>query len=82
MTELDASLSFAIPEAAAQPHLVLRVHLPAAYPSELPPVFELSDSCNCLPADVLSGLASELEAMFCPGEGRQTGSCCWALVRS
>jgi hypothetical protein len=46
----------------------LRVHLPPSYPSEHPPVLELSDSCDCLPGDVLLGLAAELEAMFSPGE--------------
>lgn len=69
VTEFDtASYSFAIPEAAAQPHLVLRVHLPPAYPSEAP-VLELGDSSSsgCLPEDVLRSLVGELEAMFMPG---------------
>lgn len=31
-------------------------------------MLELSDSCDCLPRDVLAGMAAELEAMFSPGD--------------
>ena len=61
----DGSYSFAIPEPDARPNLVLRVHLPPAYPSQHPPVFELS--CDYLPGDVLGGLENELEGLFSPG---------------
>ncbi|PSC72714.1 IMPACT isoform X1 [Micractinium conductrix] len=63
----DAStLSFAIPDAAAQLQLTLRVHLPASYPSQDPPICELA--CDCVAPDVLAALAAELEGMFAPGE--------------
>jgi hypothetical protein len=66
---LDAgSLRFAIPDAASAPHLQLTVHLPESYPAEHPPVLQLSDSCNCLSEDVLSGLARDLESSFKAGE--------------
>jgi hypothetical protein len=66
ITALDASsFSFALPEPQAQPHLVLRVHLPASYPAQHPPICELS--CDFLSGDVLSGLAAQLEGMFAPG---------------
>lgn len=62
----DAStLSFAIPDAAAQLQLTLRVHLPASYPSQDPPICELA--CDCVAPDVLAALAAELEGMFAPG---------------
>lgn len=57
------------PSAAAplspQPHITLRVHLPATYPSQHPPVFELG--CDMLSGGQLGELAAELEAMFAPG---------------
>ncbi|KAI3436652.1 hypothetical protein D9Q98_006068 [Chlorella vulgaris] len=62
------SLRFAIPDAASAPHLQLTVHLPESYPAEHPPVLQLSDSCNCLSEDVLSGLARDLESSFKAGE--------------
>lgn len=66
ITVLDAaSFIFALPEPQAQPHMVLRVHLPASYPAQHPPICELS--CDFLSGDVLRGLAGELEGMFAPG---------------
>ena len=63
---LDPSTwTFAIPGPDAHPRLLLRVHLPASYPSQHPPISELA--CDFLSADVLGGLAAELEAQFSPG---------------
>lgn len=63
---LDAtSYTFMLPEPSAHPSLVLRTHLPATYPTQHPPVFELS--CDFLSADMLGGLAAELEGLFSPG---------------
>ncbi|PRW56314.1 IMPACT [Chlorella sorokiniana] len=55
-----------LPEPEAQPHITLRVHLPATYPSQHPPVFELS--CDMLAGGQLGEMAAELEGMFSPGE--------------
>ncbi|KAI7845864.1 hypothetical protein COHA_000598 [Chlorella ohadii] len=64
---LDAATwCMSIPEPEAQPHITLRVHLPATYPSQHPPVFELS--CDILSSGQLGELAAELEALFAPGE--------------
>ncbi|KAL4442964.1 hypothetical protein ABPG77_008455 [Micractinium sp. CCAP 211/92] len=61
-----AAYAFSVPDAAEQPRLEVRAHLPASYPSQHPPIVELE--CGLLPPDVLTGLAAELEAMFVPGE--------------
>lgn len=60
------SFRIAVPDAATSPHLLMHIHLPAFYPSQQPPVMELS--CNLVSRDVLAGVAGELEAMFVPGE--------------
>ena len=61
-----ASYAFTVPEPGAQPHLELRATLPDGYPAADPPLFELE--CSFLPEGLLDSLATELEAMFVPGE--------------
>lgn len=60
-----SNISAATLPRSLQPHITLRVHLPATYPSQHPPVFELS--CDILSVGQLGELAAELEALFAPG---------------
>ena len=62
-----------LPRSRLQPHITLRVHLPATYPSQHPPVFELS--CDILSGGQLGELAAELEALFAPGALFSWGCC-------
>ena len=76
------SYRLGLPDPAA-PRLLLHLHLPAEYPSQHPPLFELRS--DYLPGDVLDELSQELEAAFCPGGrvGRwagRAGRCNWPQV--
>ena len=72
-----ASYAFMVPEPGAHPHLKLRATLPDGYPAADPPLFELE--CDYLPEGLLDSLATELEAMFVPGEERWFRVCSTVL---
>ncbi|KAK9814487.1 hypothetical protein WJX72_006663 [[Myrmecia] bisecta] len=59
-------LEVAVPSRDAVPHVTLRVHLPANYPSQAPPVAELLGAR--LASDLQPWAVQQLEALFTPGE--------------
>lgn len=62
-----STVSVTLPDPRSQPQLVLRLLLPDAYPSSLPPVFELHSDVAPAAGD-LGQWAADLEALFVPGE--------------
>ena len=60
------SIQVHIPDRTSPHRLILRVHLPDAYPSGAAPILELNG--GCAPEHERQAAAQQLEKMFEPGE--------------